>query len=211
MSDKKSKSSHSRGLFRNYFVYILSFLAIAVVITIIALLIVQKPATSFVHSLEDTFPMAIRDITLDDNTYPSDDEQSTYYYGDKVGNVTIENCGVNTDIYYGANRVSARQGVGLCAIDGSLDEANGAIEIKGYDETYFSGLKYAQVGDIVTITTNSGAYEYRITEVKYIPSDKEAYKQDSDMLVLCSIFSDFSQHSGEYLYVFCERVSEGVN
>lgn len=215
MSNAKRKITQKKGIFQNYLKYIISFLIAALAVTVAALCIANKPVTELVHKVENALPMQVRDIVADSSgSYQNCEPRADYkdlsslyqysFYGDVIGNITIESCGVNCDIYYGANRVSWRYGAGLDAEEGS-ENIN---LIKAYDETCFAGLKYAQVGDIITVKTAYDEQLYQIKDMKYINADKDAYPQENkDMLVLCSIFSDFSEHKGEYLYVFADRIN----
>lgn len=212
MSAEKGKRTRKKGLFQNYVIYIISFLIIALAVFVAALFIAEKPVTEFVHKLEDSLNMNVRDVQINDDSYylngTDDISASKINYGDKIGNISIESCGVNCSVYYGSNRASMRYGTGLAEDSISLDNDSKVKFVKGYDETYFAGLKYAEIGDIITVDTNIGKYEYRITDAKYIDADASAYQsEDYDMLVLCSICSDFSDHSGECFYVFADRIN----
>ncbi|MGN1202371.1 MAG: sortase domain-bontaining protein [Eubacterium sp.] len=207
MSDEKGKNTQKKGIFHNYIIYITSFLIIALAITIVAIIIAVKPATELVHKIENSLAMEVRDVQINDGYYPSADNDKSAEYGDRIGNVSIESCGLNCNIYYGANRVSYRYGAGFSADSVGFGSGNVSV-LKGFDETYFSSLEYAKIGDIITVTANDGVYTYQVTDTKYIADNKQAYQsEDKDMLVLCSIYSDFSNHSGEYLYVFADRIN----
>lgn len=112
MSSGKGRKSGERGLFRNYFVYIISFLAIALAITVCALLIANEPVTEFVHKAENHFSASARDIR-DDIDPNSREKEYIGRYGDRLGSISIDSCGVNCDVFYGSNRASMRAGVGL--------------------------------------------------------------------------------------------------
>lgn len=224
MSDEKSKESKKENLFNKYFIYIFSFLAIALAFTVIGLFIVNAPASNAVHQLEDSFKMRVRDVELDDSTYfpnvpdgaETENNETAFQVklGNKIANVSIESCGLNCGVYYGANRASMRNGAGLSAVPESID-SNGRLNnssvlvIKGYDETYFSSLKYAEIDDIVTLDSNfSPAVQYRIVDAKYVSADVDPYDNEEEaMLVLCSICSDFSEHSGERYCVFARLMN----
>lgn len=224
MRDENNKRGRKENLFNKYLIYIFSFLAIALAFSIIGLFIINTPATNAVHQLEDSFKMLVRDIDVDDSTYfpgvpdgAESERQDTAVkvaLGDKIANVSIESCGLNCSVYYGANRASMRDGAGLTASAGCMD-SNGRLNkdamlvINGYDEACFSSLKYAQIDDIVTLNSNfSPTMQYRIIDTKYIPADAEPYRdEDEAMLVLCSICSDFSEHSGERYYVFAQLIN----
>ena len=208
MRDEKGKRKHSKGIFQNYLIYILSFLVIALAVTAGGIFIANKPVTELVHKLENRFSMEVRDIQIGDSYYNlnESDDKSDADFGDKIGNVSIDNCGLNCGVYYGSNRVSMRYGAGFQSDSGVFGSGKISV-IKGCDETYFSNLKYADVGDIITVHTNDGVYKYRVTEAKYMNTGTQPYQTDDrDMLVLCSVFSDFSEHSGEYLCVFADRI-----
>lgn len=211
MSGEKKRRVRKKGIFIDYVVYILSFLVVSLAAVIAVLFIAEKPVTEIVHKIEKQYEMQVRDITVNiDGSYQDcepDEYDVSSPYGDKIGNITIESCGVNSDIYYGSNRASMRYGVGFVSDDYDLDNGSGVKVIKGYDETYFSGLKYAGIGDIVKINTSLGETEYRVADAKYIGKDTEPYNsKDINMLVLCSIPSDFSEHGGERYYVFAEKI-----
>lgn len=211
MNDEKGKKTHKRGIFKNYLIYIISFLAIALAVMICAIIIINKPATDFVHNIESNFAMEVRDIEINDSYPDTDNGEYKFTYGDLMGNVSIESCGLNCNIYYGDNRVSYRNGVGYAENSGEFGSGKLSV-IKGFDETYFSCLKYAEVGDIITVTIGDNSYNYRIMDTEYIDADIKAYQSDDeDMLVLCGICSDFSDHSGEYFYVFADRTNREGN
>lgn len=211
MRDGKKRKVRKKGIFRDYIVYILSFLIISLAAVTALFFIAEEPATELVHKMEARNSMQVRDVVVNADGSYHDDEPDEYDvsspYGDKIGNVTIESCGVNSDIYYGSNRASMRYGAGFMSDDYNLDNSTGIKIIKGYDETCFSGLKYAETGDTVTINTSAGKTEYRITDAKYISKSTQPYNsKNMDMLILCSIPSDFSEHSGERYYVFAEKI-----
>lgn len=224
MSDEKSKKGKKGNLFNKYLVYIFSFLAIALAFTVVGLFIVNEPAANVVHKLEDSFKMLARDVEIDDSTYfpntpdgaelENNETALKVNAGDKIANVSIESCGLNCSVYYGDNRATLRNGAGLSAISGCID-SNGRLNndsvlvINGYDETDFSSLKLAKTGDMITLDSNfSSAMQYQIFDAKYIPADTQPYGENAEaMLVLCSICSDFSEHSGEHYCVFAKLIN----
>lgn len=207
MSGEKGSKKHKKNsIFQDYIKYIFSFLIITLVIFIAAILFAMKPVSENVHKIENRLNMQVRDIEINDGHYLAEDV-SEDNYGDKIGNVSIENRGLNCDIYYGANRVSMRYGAGFLSESNHIGSGRVSV-IRGVDETYFSSLKYAEEGDIVTVTSNNGVYYYRVKDTKYIDADTPAYQSDDmDMLILCSMCSDLSEHSGECLYVFADRIN----
>ena len=207
--EKGGKKQKKSSIFQDYIKYILSFLMISLAVFIAAIIFAMKPVSDNIHKVENKLNMQVRDIVINDSHY-LDEDVSEDNYGDKIGNVSIENRGLNCGIYYGANRVSMRYGAGF--LSESNDIGSGGVSvIQGIDETYFSSLKYVEKGDVVTVATNNGKYYYRVTDTKYIDADTQAYQSDDmDRLVLCGICSDLSEHAGEYFYVFADRINGEV-
>lgn len=206
MSNGKKKHSKNR-FFTDYILKVILFVCIALVITVLLCLAIDKPVISLVHNIEAAQNMQVRDIVINNN--PNTDEDA--YYGDKIGVITCEKTGLNTNIYFGANRKSMYNGVGFSNKSAMFGDGKVSL-ITGYDETYLSSLCYIEKGDIINITAQSGEYQYKVFDMKYISFDKDAYKSDDeDMLVICSICSDLSEHSGECFYVFAQRIIGGGN
>lgn len=68
-----------------------------------------------------------------------------------------------TQIFFGDNDVALRNGVGIYA--GSFVPGyGGTILVAGHNNTYFNGLKNAEVGQKVEIKTSYGNYIYEITD-----------------------------------------------
>ncbi len=206
MSGSKRKHRTNR-IVTDYVLKVLSFVAIALVLTIIMLLILNKPVKSMIHNIESAQDIQVRDIVVNDNI-PEDDQ--TFAYGDKMGVITCENIGLNANIYFGSNRKSMKSGVGFSNKTAMFGEGKVSM-IAGYDETYLSSLTHIKNGDIIDISTPSGNHQYTVLDSKYISTETKAYNSDDeDMLVICSICSDLSKHSGEYFYVFAQRTDGGV-
>lgn len=217
MSDGKKNKHRKKGFFSNYFIKIFSFLAIALAITIVTIIVAMPTAVNYVHKAEAGLGRSIRYVTVDDSTYAPVSEKgakpdkNNIAYGDCVANIECESTGVNCKVYYGTNRISMRSGAGLSGDEAFFGET-APVFVTGYDETYFSGLKYCKSGDIIKVTTNYGELSYRVSEVTYIDKSKQAFKPDTaERLVLCAICSDFSEHADENLYVFAERTEGEVD
>lgn len=214
MSEKKLKKRHrKKSLFSTYIINIIIFVLAALALTAVLLLSINKTAVDFVHKVESKFSVSVCDIKISDTynqmSVDENPDPGELKYGEKFANITCENIGLNCDIYYGSNRVSRRSGAGFSADTAFF--GNGKVsELGGYMQTYFSSLAYIEAGDVIKITSPYGDYSYKVSDFKYIPNGREAYKSDDvDMLVLRGVCSDFSQHSGECFYVFADRIEEG--
>lgn len=200
--DKKEKK-YKKGVFRNYLVYIIGFVSVAVLVMLCAIGAVNKPATDFVHRLEKEFSIEIRDIQVNNNNFSKDKKLELC---DKIGSITVESIGVNCDIYYGANRVSYRNGAGFDTDSQFFGEGEVSV-IKGFEETVFSNLKHIEEEDIITVKSGDNSYTYSVVTAEYSSTDlTKSAAEYGESLVICSICSDFSEHSGESFYVIAQRI-----
>lgn len=210
MSDSSKK--HSKSAAGEYVLKIFCYLIILLAITIFTAFVAIKPVTALVHKVESYVAMEPRDIELNDFAYQPNSvdsaEELPLNYGDKIANISSYDFGLNCSVYYGFNRISFSSGTGFYG-GSALFGKGGASCIAGYMEGCLSALNYAAVDDVITVVTNYGEYKYRITDVKYADiNSKNDYSTDSDSLVICGYTSDFSEHSGEALYVYAERIGE---
>lgn len=201
------KRHKARSGYKDYFVKTACYLAILLSFTIAVIFFAINPVTSLVHGIENQFSRQVRDVKLDDSTYAPGSLESadgmSIDYGDKIAVITSDDFSLNCSVYYGSNRITMSNGSGFHAKSDMI--GGGTSMISGYLQTCFSGLEHCEKGDIITLTTNYGVYSYRVNEVKYIEDGKTAFdKTDSNRLVLRALTSDFSQHSGESLYVFAD-------
>lgn len=213
MSNSSSKHSKQRGT-RQYFINTLCYLAILLAITVLTVFAAIKPVSELVHRVEAYVPMEARDIELNDSAYSplsaDSADELRFHYGDKIAEITSDDFRLNCAVYYGSNRISMGSGAGFSG-ETDLFGVNGTSVVAGYIESYFSGVEHCEIDDVITVTSNYGSFEYRVTDMKYIANDKEAYKEnDDERLVLKAICSDFSEHGGESLYVFASRVNGEV-
>lgn len=83
-------------------------------------------------------------------------------YGNLFGKIIIEDCGIESDLFYGDSEVSLRNGIGT--YNGSFIPGYGrTILLAGHNNTYFNGLKNVKKGQEVIIKTSYGNYKYKIT------------------------------------------------
>ncbi|MCD7797246.1 MAG: hypothetical protein LUG95_06510 [Clostridiales bacterium] len=161
----------------------------------------MRTATSAVHKLENAMPMDVCDVTVNDGEIA---EIESADFGNYVADIECADCGLNTKVYLGYNRVSARYGAALLSTVGLFNDDTTIAT--GYDETYFASLKYLEKGDVITVTTISGEISYKVTDAYY---DSESVSLDdvgSD-LALYLYFSDFSDNNGKCFYIFADKVT----
>ena len=141
-------------------------------------------------------------ISIEDVQYPK--------YGEQFGELIIEDCGVDTKLFFGDGNVPLRYGVGI--YNGSFIPGYGkTILVAGHNNTYFNGLKHAKAGQIVTIRTSYGNYKYEITKAEVKKStDSSAYDLSADeenlIMYTCYPFDELGLTINRY-FVYAKFVS----
>lgn len=205
-SEKKEKHSHKRkNIVKEYVLTNTIFIVIALAFAISALFAVFDPAAAFVHKVENACGMSIGDVEIDKSAAMTAYDENATQYGDYVADILCESRGLNTPVYAGINRVSARYGAGW-SMKTDFFASQGSAVAAGYDETYFASLKYIEAGDRITVTTAKGDLSYQVTDAYYESTDLNVDDAQSD-LVLYSSFSDFSENAGKCYYVFADKIS----
>ena len=96
-------------------------------------------------------------------------------YGEKYAHVTIPGTDVDCDIYYGDSNAIMKKGAGQY-IGGKFPGFGGTVLIAAHKTTHFMDLKSVEVGDVITLQTTYGVYEYTVRDMKVVdPNDKSAY------------------------------------
>lgn len=117
--------------------------------------------------LKDTRPIEQKMIPLSSVTYP--------YFGQRMGEVIIEDCGIYTTLYFGDGNYELNNGVGMYT-GGFIPGYGRTVMIAGHNNMAFNGFKYAQKGQKVTIRTYYGTYTYEITDIQVkLSTDSSAY------------------------------------
>lgn len=131
-------------------------------------------------------------------------------YSNMFGELIIEDCGIDANLFFGDGDVSLRNGVGVYG--GSFIPGYGkTILVAGHNNTYFNGLKYAEKGQKVVIKTSYGNYEYEITStaVKDM-NDSTAYDLNADyenlIMYTCYPFDELGLTKQRY-FVYAKYLS----
>ncbi len=153
-------------------------------------------------SLESGENGSDQQIDASDVQYPN--------YGVCFGQLAIEDCGVDAKLFYGDGNVPLRNGVGI--YNGSFIPGYGkTVLVAGHNNTFFNGLKYAQPGQEVKISTSYGNYVYQITsaEVKKA-SDNTAFdlgaQEENLVMYTCYPFDELGLTEQRY-FVYAKYVS----
>ena len=134
-------------------------------------------------------------------------------YGNQFGELIIEDCEIESKLFFGDGDVALRNGVGVYS--GSFIPGYGkTILVAGHNNTYFNGLKYAQEGQIVVIRTSYGNYEYKITDTAVKKAnDRSAYDLNADyenlVMYTCYPFDELGLTSYRF-FVYAEYVSSPI-
>lgn len=131
-------------------------------------------------------------------------------YSNMFGELIIDECGIDTSLFFGDGDISLRNGVGVYG--GSFIPGYGkTILVAGHNNTYFNGLKYAEKGQKVVIKTSYGNYEYEITDTAVKDkNDSSAYDLNADyenlIMYTCYPFDELGLTRQRY-FVYAKYVS----
>lgn len=134
-------------------------------------------------------------------------------YGDQFGELIIEDCQINTRLFFGDNNTALNNGVGI--YNGSAIPGYGkTILVAGHNNTYFNGLKYAKTGQEILIRTSYGNFTYEITDIQIKDyNDKSAYdlSADSENLILytCYPFDELGL-TPQRCFVYAKPLSSNI-
>jgi LPXTG-site transpeptidase (sortase) family protein len=99
-----------------------------------------------------------------------------------VGIIKCTRVGIDSDVYFGINRVSLRNGTGLSK-KSSFNGSKSKLSIAGYSTKAFKGLNNIKKGDTVVFETNDKIYEYIVESNEITTDPSENY---SSGLILSS-------------------------
>lgn len=126
----------------------------------------------------------------------------------------IKSVGMETDVYFDdSDAALSRGGVGQ-SYSSKIPGYGKPILISGHNNGKFNALQHVSVGDIVTITTNYGIYEYRIRECvvkdKDDPGAVELNKEEEELILYtCYPFTMLGLTRQRY-FVYADKISGPV-
>lgn len=132
----------------------------------------------------------------------------------QYGTITCDTIKLSAPVYYGDSDEALLNGVGQYPQSAMPGEGK-PILIGGHDGTFFAPLENIKVGDVVSITTDYGKYDYKVagTEVAQA-TDTKAYNlaQDKEQLILytCYPIGKVTGDRSERYFVYCDRISESA-
>lgn len=208
---KEEKSVHTKRRKGSVYPYIyrsLSFVLISLFVFAPLMMIGLDKAKSTVADAQTYLTIGYNDISVDDSSNNKTGKEfiDSVRIGSLLGNVTCERIGLNEKIYYGDNRVSMRNGVGLNS-KSYLFGMGGPSKIAGYALSSFKTLYNAKQGDIITVESYLGTFKYKVYKTSVA---KKAEKITGDKLLLATSKSTdaFSYFADEHFYVYAELIGE---
>lgn len=211
--EKASKKHHKRRKHYTvypYFNYSILFVLITMVVVIPVLIVGMNSAVKMVHNAQEVLTRGYYDFSLD-NSYEQKSEADyidTIKEGKLIGTITCENVGMCEKVYYGTNRVTMRDGVGI-STNSYLPNNGGCTRIAGYASSSFRCLHNVSIGDEIVLETYWGNFKYKVTDVYKAEKLKDI---DGDSIALATFTSTeaFANQSSNYFYAVGELVSKEV-
>ena len=159
---------------------------------------VEPPAF---HPYEATGEQA-ETIDLDDIRFPGRYEM--------YATLSIDSCGIEDNVYFDDSKKSLRLGLGQY-YGSHIPGFGKPILICGHNNRSFRMLGEVAEGDIVTVTTEYGIYQYRVTHTKILNAkDPSAISlsQNKEQLILytCYPFTTLTLTS-KRLFVYADKIS----
>ena len=204
---KKKKRKKDRG--------VLPYLTTPLVYCLIALILVLPMFISFagfairtVHKAQEQLTFDYNDAVVnsarfDNKTLEYDANKITAC--EKVGVLQCEKVGLITDVYFGLNRVSFRNGVGLSS-QSVFDGYNSKLSIAGYSTGTFKVLKNISQGDVFVFETTDKIYEFTVVSNNIELSPEDRYQ--TGLILSCDEESGaFSTYNKEKRFVVAEITS----
>ncbi len=125
--------------------------------------------------------------------------------------LTIESCSLETDVYFDdSDEALSRGGVGQ-NYGTKIPGYGKPILICGHNNGKFNALQHVKVGDVVTITTNYGVYQYKIRETVVKDKDDPTavdLSQEKEELILYTCYPFTTLRLTRYrFFVYADKIS----
>lgn len=208
---KAEKSVHTKRRKGPVYPYIyrsLSFVLISLFVFAPLMMIGLDMAKSTVADAQTYLKIGYNDVSVDDssNNKTGKDFIDSIRIGSLLGTVSCERIGLNEKVYYGDNRVSRRNGVGLNS-KSYLFGMGGPSKIAGYNSSSFKTLYNAKQGDIITVESNLGTFKYKVYKTT-VAKKAETVIGDKLMLATSKSTDAFSYFADEHFYVYAKLIVE---
>lgn len=133
----------------------------------------------------------------------------------QYGTISCPQIALTAPLYYGDNSYSLQNGAGQYPESGFPGEGK-PILIGGHDATFFSPLKNIKKGDIITIVTTYGSFEYQVNGFKVADkNDTKAYdltqKKEQLILYTCYPFGKIIGDRSKRYFVYSDLKSYSID
>lgn len=208
---KAEKSVHTKRRKGPVYPYIyrsLSFVLISLFVFAPLMMIGLDMAKRTVADAQTYLTIDYNDVSVDDsfNNKTGKDFIDSIKIGSLLGTVSCERIGLNEKVYYGDNRVSRRNGVGLNS-KSYLFGMGGPSKIAGYNSSSFKTLYNVKQGDIITVESNLGTFKYKVYKTT-VAKKAETVIGDKLMLATSKSTDAFSYFADEHFYVYAKLIVE---
>ncbi len=156
-------------------------------------------------------PALSETVPLQENIFDKD-EIRIPAQGEHYGNLTCVRIGLEAPLYYGDGEKVLIKGAGQYMASGLPGEGR-PILIGGHDGTYFAPLENIAIGDVISLETNYGKFEYKVTGTLTADAlDNTAYdlSETKERLILytCYPFGKLIGERNERYFVYCDRIQD---
>lgn len=129
----------------------------------------------------------------------------------QYGTISCEVIALTAPLYYGDNNYALQNGAGQYELSGLPGEGK-PILVGGHDGTYFATLEDIAEGDVITVSTTYGEYEYQVSGIRIADkNDTTAYDMtlDKEQLILytCYPFGKLIGDREERFFVYGDLIS----
>lgn len=137
--------------------------------------------------------------------------------GLEYGTITCSEIDLNVPLYYGDSNSIFKKGAGQYtgdAVKTGIPGQGNPIIIGGHDMTFFAPLADVKEGQVITINTSYGVFEYKVTKTKVAKyDDKSAYatfKGEKLVLYTCYPMGALFGQKDDRFFVYADKVSGPV-
>lgn len=131
--------------------------------------------------------------------------------GDQYGQLVCERIGIQSPVYFGDNPDVLLMGIGTYPVSW-IPGCGHTTLMSGHNDMSLRTLGDVAVGDIFTLTTDYGTFEYRVSDFKIVDeNDIDACRLDSEteqvVIYTCYPFYKISGRRTERFFVYLEKIS----
>lgn len=202
----------------------LAYIYFPIIFAVLGLLVAGFVFAAFVPNYKDYSSLAFGNPPsftkqMDKKSFVAfEDEQGATFNNVKVtipqlnqqyAEITCETLGIDAPVIWGDTDDILRAGVGtyICS---ALPGYNSTVLMSAHNTTYFKNLKDVKKGDIFTVKTTYGIFEYKVSDIRILKENDASavdFDADEEQLVLytCYPFAPLASVSGERMFVYCDK------